>query len=282
MKKNLLAFLIVIGINLHAQITQETSYPNGNCTKDFLEIVKLSSSGYKYVMKNITNITLYNINHTVFMTIPTPTVGTLSCPSCGLNIWYVSEELFDTNPSTLEYMWQYTDAGGTGHIKVYNNLGSILFSEDSVLTPGPGPGFDNSHNPIMFTSAGTKMIMYKQNATQIARVYALPGTIPCNDCTNGTTTSLQTITGNSQDGKLANYPNPSKDQTTIEYELPSSSNNGEIVFYNITGAEVKHFKVTNAFRNILISVDDLESGTYYYQLQTSDGFRAGKKMVVIK
>ena len=41
-------------------------------------------------------------------------------------------------------------------------------------------------------------------------------------------------------------------------------------------------KVTNAFHDIIISTAELDAGTYYYQLQTASGFKAGKKMVVVK
>ena len=50
----------------------------------------------------------------------------------------------------------------------------------------------------------------------------------------------------------------------------------------MTGREVKRYKVSNAFKDILISTDELAAGTYYYQLQTTSGFKAGKKMIVIK
>ncbi len=78
------------------------------------------------------------------------------------------------------------------------------------------------------------------------------------------------------------YPNPTNNTTTIDYTLPAGSNEGEIVFYNLQGAEVKRFKVDKTFSTLLVSTADIAAGTYLYQLQTSVVSTEGKKMVVIK
>ena len=78
------------------------------------------------------------------------------------------------------------------------------------------------------------------------------------------------------------YPNPSISTTQIDYDLPKGINQGEIVFYNLQGKEVKRFKVDKTFNTLLISTSDLAAGTYYYQLQTTTQNSEGKKMVVIK
>jgi hypothetical protein len=130
------------------------------------------------------------------------------------------------------------------------------------------------------------MILYNtgyggNNAQAYANVYALPGILPCQDCSNGVITSMQ-APGGAINPRLINYPNPSSEQTTIEYELPKGQTSGEIVFYNEAGTEIKRFKVTDTFHNIVVSVADLEAGVYFYQLETVSGFKATKKMVVIK
>jgi len=78
------------------------------------------------------------------------------------------------------------------------------------------------------------------------------------------------------------YPNPSNNYTRIDYQLPKDVKNGEIVFYNIQGKEVKRYKVDRTFNHLRISTTDLSPGTYYYNLQTLQGVSGGKKMVVIK
>jgi len=128
---------------------------------------------------------------------------------------------------------------------------------------------------------GYKMIIYGYFYPQ-AFVYSLPGTLPCSDCANGLTGSRTMANNNMQGSEILNYPNPTKNETTVAYDLPQGVTNADLVFYNITGQEVKRFKVTNAFKDILISTADLEAGTYYYQLQAPGANSAGKKMIVIK
>ncbi|HXB41101.1 MAG TPA: T9SS type A sorting domain-containing protein [Bacteroidia bacterium] len=78
------------------------------------------------------------------------------------------------------------------------------------------------------------------------------------------------------------HPNPANDATTIEYKISDGVNQGEIIFYDLQGTEIKRFKVDKTFSSLLISTTDIPAGTYYYQLQTSGNTSAGKKMVVIK
>jgi len=285
--KKLLTFLLLATATLnYGQITFENKYSTGSVIQNYIRLVKLSSSGYKYVMNDTNTITLYNLNHTLFKTITIPISGFAAFfPYPKVQVYYVSEELFNTNPANIEYLVSYSDPSYVGHIRVYDELGNMLFSKDSTviqLTDTYG-----NENFISYTPSGIKMIISQADnsggSKGYASVYSLPGTLPCHDCVNGTTTGLVTTNdGNVQEGKISNYPNPSNGQTTVEYNLPQGVTTADLVFYNITGQEIKRFKVTNAFRDILISTADLEAGTYYYQLQTATGFNAGKKMIVIK
>ena len=69
---------------------------------------------------------------------------------------------------------------------------------------------------------------------------------------------------------------------TIDYTLPDGINEGEIVFYNSLGEEVKRFNVDRTSDHLSLSNIDLSAGTYFYQLQTSENSSDGKKMIVIK
>lgn len=78
------------------------------------------------------------------------------------------------------------------------------------------------------------------------------------------------------------YPNPASSSTKIDYSLPSGVNNGEIVLYDIQGKEVKRFNVNSTFNTLMISTEDLQSGLYYYNLQTTQGISEAKKLVTVK
>ncbi len=279
MKKLIIMLLLIASGSSYAQITLENIYAPGNVPQDYLRLVKLSSSGYKYVIYDTSTITLFNLNHTVFKTINIPPTGGL-LNFQQLKVYYISEELFNTNPSDVEYFVFYGDINGIGHSRVYDELGNVLFSKDTtnMSTVMQVGGFEDF---ISYTTSGCKMIVYLGN-TLTASVYSLPGFLPCHDCTNGVITGIATDNSNLKEGNISNYPNPAKGETTVEYELPQGITNGDLVFYTIQGQEVKRFKVTNAFNNIIISTAELDAGTYYYQLQTASGFKAGKKMVVVK
>ena len=280
MKKLLTLLLFVATFSNYAQITFENTYPTGSPTKNYLRLVKLSSSGYKYVINDTSKITLYNLNHSIFKTIIFPPCPGWVLNTSALHVFYISEQLFNTNPSDIEYFLLYTDKSFIIHSIIYNDIGNLLFRKDSTQT-ALGASYYGNEDFISYTPSGVKMIIGRQ-FNGAASVYSLPGTLPCHDCTNGTITSIMTASGTSQDGKISNYPNPSAGQTTVEYNLPEGITTADLVFYNITGQEVKRFKVTNAFHDIIISTADLDAGTYYYQILTATGFNAGKKMVVIK
>lgn len=83
-------------------------------------------------------------------------------------------------------------------------------------------------------------------------------------------------------GSMKNFPNPSQNQSTIEYTLSKGETQGEIIIYDIAGVEVKRVMVTNNSNKIVLDNSALHSGTYFYQLITSKGSLSMKKMVIIK
>lgn len=78
------------------------------------------------------------------------------------------------------------------------------------------------------------------------------------------------------------FPNPTTNEVTIRYALPLGVNNGVIVFYNLQGNEIKRFTIDRTFTTLLISTEDIASGMYYCQLQTTGQKSVCKKLIVIK
>ena len=249
MKKLIIMLLIIASGSSYAQITLENTYPNSGLA---LHLVKLSSSGYKYVISDTSTITLFNLNHTVFRSINIPPGGYTSV----FNICYISEELFNTNPTDIEYFLLYSHSS-PGFAKVFDEAGNLLFFQDSVVMYGSPLG-RCYEDFISYTSSGYKMMIAHGLGT-VASVYSLPGFLPCNDCTNGVITGMVPNNSNLKEGNISNYPNPAKGQTTIEYELPQGITNGDLVFYTIQGQVIKQFKVTNAFHDIIISTAELDA-----------------------
>lgn len=278
MNKLLILLFSVLTISSYAQITLETTYATGSVAADDLRIVKLSSSGYKFAINDTDKIVLYNLNHTVFKTINFPSIPDMYGEPV---ILYISEELFDTDPTDVEYFFLYNDANYTRRCRVFDESGNTLFAKDTA-NEVVANAFDNYHeNFIVHTSSGTKMTISDCPGKK-AYVYSLPGFLACHDCTNGVTTTRINTTESPTVKDISNYPNPTGSQTTIVYDLPKEVSIADLVIYSITGQEIKRFKVSSVFHDIIIDTNDLSSGTYYYQIQTSTGYSQSKKMVVVK
>ncbi|HXD94752.1 MAG TPA: T9SS type A sorting domain-containing protein [Bacteroidia bacterium] len=282
MKKIICLLLFVITISSNAQITLDNtynSYFNAGINNTGFTVVNLSNSGYKYVNPFLRNgnIILYNLNHTIFKTLTYPPI-----PSGGGDLLYfISETLFDNNPSNVEFLINRQTNNGNSSVYVFEENGAQLFFKDSVYIAGTNPGmYPSPTTSLFYTTSGVKLLLTAL-ASDSVYVYNLPGSLVCSDCTNSITSS-RTENNNLQNNGITNYPNPAKNETTVAYDLPPGVTSADLVFYNITGQEVKRFKVSNAFKDILISTSDLEAGTYYYQLQASGVNSAGKKMIIIK
>ena len=286
MKKLFLGLLLIAGISSEAQITLEHTYPNtGN--GNFLMFTQLDATTYKYIdfEPQSSQFTIYNLNHSLYLNVNIPI--TFVSGSAQYQIAFVTKSLFDCDTSSIEYALSFLGDGSPftypKKFYVFRTNGTQLANIDSCCFMNYSNGWQYGplyNEPIVNTPTGTKIILRCLDGS--SRIYSVCGSLPCQDCSSFTTTGIATYTNHPKEGSITNYPNPSSGQTTIEYELPQGATIADLVFYDMAGREVKRYKVSNAFKDILISTDELAAGTYYYQLQTAGGFKAGKKMVVIK
>jgi len=273
----LLVFVLFCFCGAQGQISLQYTFPSA-VTNYYFSIIKFGYAGDKYVKVDPANheIQIYSLTQVLEkdFIIPSSIVGN------SYNVWYVSDNLFDLD-SSVEYLVLTTLPPFSEYI--LKEDGSVLFARDTVsprfLT---NPNAISDFTDIYPTTDGTKLIVGKVNVG--TEVYSLPGSLPCYECSNGEYTGNFSPSGQSGDGmSLSNpYPNPTNNLTRIDYKLPDGINQGELVFYNTIGNEVKRFKVTSVFSFINVSAHDLPSGTYYYNLQTSAGGSDGKKLVVIR
>ena len=285
MKKLLLIALLAFGMNARAQITLEHTY-NSAATYNFcsgnqseLMIINFEVSGEKYVNVNRCGkaIEIYDMNHAMVKTISLSNMPAQAPPYNNIieDILYLSENLFNTD-SKMEFMYihSFTGANGYGNFitYIYNEDGDMLFSDTSAAFVHPH--WEMQQYPIYNTSIGTKMLLSCVNGQ--AKVFSLPGKL-----TTAINQGNQSLLNSSN--LVSNpYPNPATNSTRIDYTFPAAVNQGEIVFYDLQGKELRRYKVDRAFDHLLISTADIAAGTYFYQLQTSGLASAGKKMVVIK
>jgi hypothetical protein len=272
MKNLFLISLLFITIITKGQITLEQDYNN----VPLVSFVRLSLTDNKWAVIDTNSITLYNLNHSLYTTIPI--VGAPVYPS---DIMYISKGLFDTDTTTIEYMVDnVTDTLGW-NVKIYREDGALLFSEPGFSTESAGsiysiPIRPIDWNAIVMTINGPKMILSHLSSGNIDgfKIYSLPGSYYPNGISQNMTENRMQLSNS--------YPNPTNSTTKIDYALPNGIAKGEIVFYDTQGKEVKRFNVDRTFNSLLISTEDLQSGIYYYNLQTTQGISEAKKLVTIK
>lgn len=277
MKKNLFIALLAFGMAAKAQITLEHSYANASnysTDLDQLMIVNFVVSGEKYVRINREGktIDIYNLNHSLLKSISY--AGFPQQPNDQATFLYFSQNLFTTD-TKIDFMYVYSTSASVENTQIYNEDGELLFQADSMaaLVTVNSP---QEQLPIYNTTNGTKMILSCQ-FNDTARVYSLPGTLSAG-IEEANNQLIQ-----AQCGRLSNlFPNPSNGAVTLQYQLPEGVQEGELILYNMQGAEVKRYKVDNTFKDVLIDNKQLQAGTYFYQLQTNKGAVGTKKMVVIK
>ena len=263
MKKFLLiASMFLLSITSKAQVTLEHIYP---VLSDF-ELALLGANGYKYFIVDGPNkiVKAYNTNHTLWKTIDLSIIGAAWTTMDGIK--FPTDHLFNSNDK-VEFLATFI-GGATTKMMLVDEDANILYDfgwkDVGVIHKVENDSF--------------KLSLLSYNAIDTFFVYSLPGHLECDPC--GTVNGMVRNDNNSSD--FFSYPNPSNNYTKISYSLPTGINSGEIIIYNLDGKEIKSFKIDRAFDELLLSTQDLSSGTYLYSLKTSEGILDTKKMVVIK
>lgn len=265
-----------------AQITFEQKYDSAGTWNvarskgSQLMYINLEFSGPHYVKINRSgrNMQLYTLNHVLVKSIDLTSLPMGSNTYALNDILCISEKLFNTD-TKLEFMHLYNiTVGGNGNFvtEIYNENLTLLFRD----TAGPWikPNFPQQQLPIYNTPNGTKMIL--TTADGDAKVYGLTGTL---------TASVKQVNEGLMDGVeflAAPVPNPNAGIASIAYQLPSSAEEGEIVLFDVSGKQVRSYRVSNAFNSIEIGSSELNAGTYFYQLNVKGESTGAKKMLVIK
>jgi hypothetical protein len=282
MKIAILLSLVCCGlaVQVNAQILLEHTYNAAGSLIAYpnyqqLYIVKLEVDGEKYVFIDRANkqLKFYHFNHSLWKTISFEGTIDLNSGSNTRDILYISQHLFDTDDE-IEFLYDDIDQNDAlvSVTQIVNEDGSILFTENNA-GPWVKINFPQPQVPIFNTAFGTKMILSLSNGD--ANVYSLAGSL----AVGITPSPIQEMPSIST--SLA-YPNPAIYTTRIDYTLPQGAHEGWLVFYNTEGQEVQRFQVDDTFTSIEVTTQDLSSGTYYYNLQTTQGVSGGKKLVTIR
>ncbi len=77
------------------------------------------------------------------------------------------------------------------------------------------------------------------------------------------------------------YPNPNNGNMVLEYKI-GENETGLITIYDITGRMVKQEKLNAENKTLLIHANELNAGTYYYEIKVGDKKVKLDKLVIIK
>ncbi len=303
MKNYFKVLLITVLLNLYfsngskCQIVFEQEYDS---SAQQLSFVNFQINGGKYVRvmypENLgpgsislypRKIDIYNLNHSLWKTIPLNNIAFYPVNiSAYYAINYLSDSLFDTD-NLIEFSFTVISSdtnvtgGNPGVIKtfVYNENQNLLFSDSSAGMFATGLlsiKLTSYPNPIFNTSTGTKMILNSPGSSNSkSRVYSLPGQLSRN--TYSIPTGVDNVGRTAM--KMNLYPKPSSGNVTVEYDLPADVLQADLVFYDVNGKKIKSFKIDHTFHNLYLSNNDLASGTYYCQIETTKGALGLKKMI---
>jgi hypothetical protein len=275
MKKKIHILLLLLGISAtagQAQIVLDTSFSvnSGRNT----QLLRLEKSGYKYLIADYpaNTVILLNMDHSLFKQF------SLQLDS-GLNpsLYYVTELLFDNDSSDVEFLLSYyVQAQQHHYLKVWDETGNLLFFRDSAMLIYPGTYGNMMSSGITNTDSGAIMMIYLQENPPIynMEVYKLPGYMECSTCYDPfmkllplkANPDIQKI----QTNYLNAYPNPSSDQTVIDYHLPQKYSQGTLKIIDMNGNLIRSYKISQQSKNITIEKGLLNPGMYNCVIEAGD------------
>lgn len=273
--RHLACCFIFAALPTAAQITVLDSVPG-----ELLELRTLRNAGQKFIENPVNtypNVNIYNTDLTPYttFTVPPPPVG------YGYNLYgYFTEDLFDTDPLTIEYMVLASPSmpPGSQRLFIYRADGTVL----TAFVPG-SVNFNDfmgmSQGPVFNTANGTVMVVRRNYTTQSLLV-SLPGTLPCLDC-SGSVMFGGGTERNVTSGSVRAYPNPATHAITVQYALPGSDG-GHAVLFDVLGAEVRRVALVQPQGSVEIGTAGLRAGTYRCEVFAVDGQHAGASIVVVE
>lgn len=201
---------------------------------------------------------------------------------------YLSETLFDTDPTTQEYAVLMSNTSTSRwDLLVARTDGSVLFYLPSTAQT------EYWFQSIVNTSSGTKLVVtyvdwsFFPETAQIGQVFELPGSLPCPDCLGselmqGSSNDLRT---NTQPEKrkitpFSVHPNPSDGGVSIRYSLPIGTERAVLRMVDAHGKNVVRSTLTSNSEQTLF-IPNLSPGGYVCILEHENGMPIGPGQLVV-
>lgn len=201
------ACTLLLALSSNAQIVELA-----NASVRYDAISSLEQAGPKLFSWGSTGFQVANMDMTPYTscTYPPPPFGHAynSIPQ------YITEALFDTDPTTIEFMIQtYNAETNSMGTLIARTDGTVLLS-DTAFTPGGINGVVpvTSSPPVIPTPDGTVLVLVSAAGTG-SRTYSLPGSLPCLDCSGAIVTGDHELSGGI--AQLSVFPNPGADRVQV-------------------------------------------------------------------
>lgn len=237
----------------------------------------LQDAGLKYMSGNAYQApfaNIYNEDLSIYrvLTLPPPPSGyTYNYMN------YVTEDLFDTDPFTIEYLI-YASAGFSYMTFVYREDGTLLFSTDGIPNAGLAQYMWGGYDPVVQTAMGPVLNISPVPLAPEVRRYLLPGELPCLGC--GGVEAVGMAEGSGGANSALAFPNPAAEQVTLEFALPTDERSGVLVMFDDQGRSVATRPV-DASGQVRMSTAALANGMYFWHIITKSGMVRGNRIVVV-
>lgn len=203
--------------------------------------------------------TIYNLDYSVHRVLNYP------APPAGMSwnwMGYVTEELFDTDPSTIEFAMLASSTGQqSSALYVFREDGSELFVQSPGFMIGQLGAFYVDSEPIFTVDGQTYMSVHQGLNQGPMTLYALPGSLPCKDCFGSPHPAITTGVGEQMtpsDPDIRMFPNPAGDSVTLVFGTL------QVDFISIwdAGGRLVHKERAASGGAHTITISELPVGTY--------------------
>jgi hypothetical protein len=133
--------------------------------------------------------------------------------------------------------------------------------------------------PIMIKGMQEQQAIIEKQQRQIDELKSM-----VSSSSSAASNDVITKTGNFNNGAYIrqNAPNPFLQNTAIQYYVPSSAKQAQLLVYSIDGRQLKSFSLNNGMNQVTIDGGSLSSGQYVYSLLVDGKKVDSKKMVLTK
>ncbi len=266
MKKQIFAVcLLTTTIAANAQMTLQHRYSGSsdnhlvasNNLNYPIQVVNLLLNGKKYMVQNLLTdqVIFYNLDYSLWKTITVPTLSGYT-PRLA---YYASENLFKLD-NKVDMAIAYQNSSSQYKQVIIDETGSIINTIDSSnILQVFNIGVDS------FVAVATYYTAFTDPTTSNCSVYSLPGTIPCETCSNSRL-GMRVINNGNADASLQLIPNPTDGQVRINYTITGIVVSATISITDVVGRLISKYDINSSSGYVTFNTTNMQNGIYYCTL----------------